>query len=452
MEVPLKRRRLSAPQVIAIGFAGLLVFGTLLLSLPISNQSGKPLSFIDSLFSAAAALCVTGLSAVQTGVQFTLFGQVVLLLLVQIGGLGFMTAATTVLLAMHKRISLRERLVLQEQLNAPRLQGVVKLVIRVLTFTLVFESIGALLLSLRFVPLYGVAKGIYYAVFHSVSAFCNAGITLFGAPGDLSFFRTDPLVSFTVMGLVGLGGLGFSVIGELCRREGTGRKPLSLHTRIVLIASGGLFLATFIYIFMAEYANPATLAPLTLPQKLMASAFSAVAPRTAGFYVFPPASFAADSLLLILVNMFIGGSPGSTAGGIKITTAAIIVMAALSHVRGREEVVVAKRRIPPAVVSKAFAVMVLSLGTVLAVTLLMGLFEGGRMNTDFPRYLFEATGAFATAGMSLNLTPTLGAASKLLLCAVMFAGRLGPLTLSIAISRRPKINDIQYPEERINVG
>ncbi len=439
---------LTPSQVLVLGFAAAILFGALLLSLPWAAVHGGGTNFLDALFTATSAVCVTGLVVVDTGTYWSAFGKAVILLLIQVGGLGFMTFATMVFIALGKRISLRERLIIQEQQNQLTLQGIVRLTKHIIQVTMVVEGIGAMLLSVRFVPQMGFAKGLAYGVFHSVSAFCNAGFDLIGDYRSLTPYVGDYLVSGVVTLLLVTGGLGFSVISEVIGIKKIRR--FSLHTKLVLVITAAMLGMGAVLVFVLEYSNPATLGPLSPGEKVLASVFHSATPRTAGFNTLPVEGLTNATRFLNMIFMFIGGSSGSTAGGIKITTAGILAMTVMSVIMGREDTEVFKRRIPKETVYRALAIVTISLIILVAATIVLTITE----NAGFMAVLFEAVSAFGTVGMSMGITPELSPVGKSIIIATMFAGRLGPLTVANALALKQKIkkSKLRYPEERILVG
>ena len=317
-------------QTVAISFAAVIFCGAILLTLPIASKSGQSLGFLTALFTSTSATCVTGLVVVDTYTSWTLFGQIVILALIQIGGLGFMIVATTFALALGQKISLKERMILAESINRDDLQGVVSLTRKILIGTFVIEGTGAALLSIRFIPKFGVAKGIYFGIFHSISAFCNAGFDIMGGYSgkfsNLGAFAEDPLVSIVIMSLIVIGGLGFAVLSDIISRRGSSPAKLRLHTKLVLVTTGALLLFGFLFFFFAEYNNPKTLGSLSCGGKILAAMFMSVTPRTAGFNTINLASMRVSSIFVTIFLMFVGASPGSTAGGIKTTTFATILL------------------------------------------------------------------------------------------------------------------------------
>ncbi|MGB9887263.1 MAG: TrkH family potassium uptake protein [Moorellales bacterium] len=436
-------RSLDPPQVLALGFAGLILVGSLLLSLPWATESGRPLAYLDALFTATSATAVTGLTVVHTRDTFSLFGELVILGLIQIGGLGLMTVATLVALTTGRRISLRQRVIIQEALGENRLGGIIRLTKAVLAFTALVEGAGALLLAWHWAPVLGWGAAMYYGLFHAVSAFCNAGFDLFTA--SLEAFRSDWLVNLVVSTLFVVGGLGFHVVTELASLGRWHR--LSLHTRMVLLTTLILIGVGTLGILSLELRNPATLAGLPWPEKVLASYFQAVTPRTAGFSTLPIGQMREPTLWLLIGLMFVGASPGSTGGGIKTTTFATLLATVVAILTGKEETTLLGRRLGTVTVFRAMAVTVISMGVVALSTLVL-LASG---DATLGEALFESTSAFGTVGLSQGITPDLSTASKLALIATMFVGRVGPLTLGFALMHRLHAR-IHLPEEKIMVG
>ncbi|MBA4492724.1 TrkH family potassium uptake protein [Paenactinomyces guangxiensis] len=443
-------KKLSPPQVLVIGFAATILAGAFLLSLPISTENGQPLPFIDALFTATSAVCLTGLVVVDTATTFSTFGEMVIMILFQVGGIGIMTFATFFALLVGKKIGIRERLILREAFNKIDMQGVVRLVLAVVIMTLVIEGVGFIILSLRFIPEWGWGKGLYYAMFHSVSAFNNAGFDLFGDYEKFSSlvrYVGDPVVNLTIGGLFTLGGLGFIVILELVEYRVT--KRLSLHTKLVLTMTGILIFVGMVVILAIEWRNPATLGNLPWYDKLLASFFHSLTPRSAGFNTLSLADMYPATLFFTLFLMFVGASPSSTGGGIKTTTLATILLAVWGMIRGRENVVTFRRRIPYNQVYKALTVTVASITVVLIVTMLLTITENPN---NILTAMFETVSAFGTCGLSMGLTSELSLEGKILITITMFAGRLGPLTIAMALARSLKQPPYRYPEERPLIG
>ena len=438
---------LDPPKVLVAGFALIIILGAFLLTLPIATTSGKGLLWLDALFTSTSATCVTGLVVVDTGTTFTMFGQLVILSLIQIGGLGFMTFATLFAFLLGKRISLKERLLLQEALNNLSVEGIVRLVKRILIFTIVIELIGAILLATRFAFDMPLPRAIYYGIFHSVSNFNNAGFDLMGEFRSLTGYVEDPLVTLVVCMLITLGGIGFIVMNEVYEYRQTRR--FSLHTKVVFFTSSLLVVLGTVLIFLFEFNNPKTLQPLSMSGKFLGSLFQAVTPRTAGANTLNIPDLTQPTLFLIIILMFIGASSGSTGGGIKTTTLATLLGAVWSQIKGKEDVVFFKRRIPYDTIYKALTVTLSGLLLVMTVTMLLTITEPGK---EFLMILFEATSAFATVGLSMGLTPELSPFGKILIILTMFAGRVGPLTIAFAVTLRRKPDPFKHPKGKIMIG
>jgi trk system potassium uptake protein TrkH len=443
--------RIKQTQAIVIGFAAIIVVGSILLNLPISSRDGHSIGFINALFTATSAVCVTGLVVVDTYTHWTLFGQAVILFLIQVGGLGFMTLATLFSLALGRRISFKERLLIAESLNQFSPQGMVKLIKDILLGTLLFEGLGAIILSIRFAGQFGLKIGIYKGIFHSISAFCNAGFDLMGVHGkfsSLSNYVEDPVVSLTIMMLVIIGGLGFAVWEDVYRTRNF--SELRLHTKLVLVITGILLVVGFISFLALEYSNAKTLQPLSFKGKILASMFQSVTPRTAGFNTISLPDLTNATKLITMLLMFIGGSPGSTAGGIKTTTAGVVLFSVISVLRGSSDVNMFRKRLEIAIIFKAMSIFVLSLTIIICTTVILSILG----DATLLEYLFESTSAFGTVGLSLGVTPTLSSVSKAALIITMFMGRVGVLTMGMAITLRMQKSELKlkYPEAKVLVG
>lgn len=446
-----RRPAMHAAMVVALGFLIIILTGAVLLTLPISARSGEPTDFLDALFTATSATCVTGLVTVGTATHWSGFGQVVILLLIQIGGLGFMSLASIASFLTHRTITLRERMVMSAGLNLTENAGIVRLTRRVLLGTLAFEGAGAVLLATRFVPRVGLWQGIKMGVFHSVSAFCNAGFDLIGTPDNpfasLTGYADDVLVNLTIMALIVIGGLGFFVWGDIWDKRRFRR--LRLHTKLVLITTALLLCAGFALTLLFEWHNPQTLGTMPVQEKLLAASFQSVTLRTAGFNTIDQAALTGPSQAVACLLMMIGGSPGSTAGGIKTVTAAVLVLSAISALRGRTTVSAFGRTIVSRSIMNAVTMMIVGGTLSLTGACVISYVEGA----PFGACLFEAVSAFATVGLSMGLTPTLNAISRLILILLMYLGRVGVLTLGVAVLMRhrepPKM---QYPDGDVMVG
>lgn len=448
--VPRLRRPMSASAVIAIGFAAIILAVTLLLMLPVSSASGEATGPLTALFTATSAVCVTGLIVVDTASHWSLFGRLVILLGIQIGGLGVTTVMALACMLTGRRIGLRQRTLLQESVASLHIGGVVRLVRRALIGTALIEGAGALLLSLRFVPMLGLARGIGYGVFHAVSAFCNAGFdlmgTLTGPYSSLEAFAGDPLVTLTVMALILLGGLGFFVWDDLLEARFRWRR-MQLHTRTVLLLSAALLVVPTALFFAFE--SKASMAGMNAGERLLASAFSAVTPRTAGFDTVPTAELSDASALLTLMLMLIGGNPGSTAGGAKTTTMLCVLLLAGSILRRESDVHLMGRRLGADLLRRACAIVVVYMTLASCATLAICALQPEIPLRDV---LIEVFSAVNTVGMTTGVTRQMGAASRLILIALMYAGRLGSLTFAVLIAHQPAPAPVRRPLGELIVG
>ncbi len=440
---------ISPIRILPLGYLAVTLVGTLLLMLPAASH-GTPLGFFDALFTATSASCVTGLIVVDTGTHFTFFGQAVLLLLIQLGGLGFMTAATLLFRAAKKRISLRGRMTLAEAYGEDRLQGIIALCMRAVTYTFTIEGAGALLLAFRFVPEFGL-KGIWLAVFHSVSAFCNAGFDLMGNYASLTGYVSDVLVNFTLMTLIILGGMGFAVITEILERRRF--KALSMHAKAVLCGSAILIFGGAALFLLFESANSATLGSLDTGDRLMASLFQSVTCRTAGFNTIAQDSLTDAGKLLSAILMLVGGSPAGTAGGVKVTTVAVLFLTGAACLRNLPDTEIFGRRLAPDTVRKALSVVLFATVILLCSTAAM-LHAEQLCGADysFIDILYEAASALGTAGLSVGVTAGATLFSKTLLCLMMYLGRAGIMTVALAIGGSSKESPVRYPEGNILIG
>lgn len=440
-----KKLKLNGVQILALGFLVLILIGGIILSLPISSQSGEPTNFLDAIFTSTSAVCVTGLITLNTSAHWSIFGQTVIITLIEIGGLGFMSFAVLISLILGKKITLRERLVMQEAMNTYSIQGLVKMVKYVLIFTVSVQFFGALLLSTQFVPEYGLSRGVFYSIFHSISAFCNAGFDLFGT--SLVGFSNNSVVILVVSTLIIIGGLGFTVLLEIYGFKGI--KKLSLHSKLVIITTGVLILGGAILMLIFEYSNPDTIGLMNIKDKILNSFFASVSPRTAGFNSIPTSDMTLASKFLTIILMLIGGSPGSTAGGLKTVTCGILVLTVISVIKGREDTEVFGRRFTKEIVYKAFTIVFIGLSLVIGVTMILSYTEAGASFIDL---LYESASALGTAGLTLGLTPNLSPIGKVLIMLMMYIGRVGPLTVMLALTRKRKKSGYKYPEGKILIG
>ncbi len=440
--------KLTPTQVLALGFATIILIGTLLLMLPVATKSGERTDFLTALFTATSATCVTGLVVVDTKTYWSVFGQIVIMLLIQIGGLGIMTMSTLFALILGRKITFKERLVMQEAFNTNSLGGIVKFAKYILMVSFLFESIGAIMLTLRFLPQMGLKKAVYYGLFHSISAFNNAGFDLMGNFESLTGYVSDWVVNLVVMGLIIFGGLGFYVLLDIYEHRHFNK--FTLHSKIVITITLLLIAIGTLLIFLFEYNNPKTLGPLDFPTKILAALFQAVTPRTAGFNTLSLSDMTVASKFLTIILMFIGASPAGTGGGIKTTTFAVILYTVLSVIQGEEETVLYKRTISRNIVYKAVAISFISVFIIFSVTMVLSITE----TSNFLTVLYETTSAFGTVGLSLGLTPELSTVGRIIIIFTMYAGRVGPLTLALALAKRQRKPKpiIKYAEEKIMVG
>jgi trk system potassium uptake protein len=452
----LSRIRMTPARVLFLGFAGIILFGGFLLWLPVSAAPGKSIAFIDALFTSTSAVCVTGLIVVDTPVDYSFFGQLVILLLIQAGGLGYMTLAATIFLLLRRRVSLRDRLVLQEALNVFSLEGIVRFVKRIVLITALVESVGALILTLRWMSEFPFERALWLGVFHSVSAFNNAGFSLFST--NLMQYVGDPTVVLVITSNIIIGGIGYLVISELYERWGTGKRGtyLSLHARMALALTAFLIIGGTLSLFVFEIHNPTTLQPMGSFTRLLASYFQAVTPRTAGFNTIDIGAMTQVAQLFLIVLMFIGASPGGTGGGIKTTTFGVLLGTLYAQIRGKTDVVILKRRLSPDTIAKAFNVAATAFLLVIVVTVTLGYLEP----ESLLRVTFETTSAFGTVGLSMTKPEMVTSISalfspwgKLLIILTMFAGRVGPITVGAALlSLGVSEPAFRYPEDRVMIG
>lgn len=444
VERPSATIRFDPPKVLALGFACLIFAGAALLRLPFASASGGQTDFLTALFTATSAVCVTGLVTVDTATHWSSWGQTIILGLIQVGGLSFMSLAVLVFLLMGKRVGLRERILLRESFSQVEVAGMVRLVRAILVYALAAEALGALLLTLRWLPEHGLHRAAWLGLFHAVSAFNNAGFDLMGGFRSMAAFAEDPIVVLSIGALFILGGIGFSVVLNVWERR---ERRFSTHTRLVLFVTGCLVGVGTVALVLFEWSNG--FAPLSGTGKLLGGFFMAATPRTAGFSTVDVEALRPATQFFILLLMFVGASPGSTGGGIKTSTLGLLAAAVWSLVKGREEVEVMKRRIPQEQVNKALAVALLSFMLVALVTLALSATETG----SFLAVLFEAVSAFGTVGLSMNLTPTLSRLGQALIIATMYIGRLGPLTLVVALTRHRAPRQLaRHAEDRVLLG
>ncbi|MGM0837817.1 MAG: TrkH family potassium uptake protein [Bacillota bacterium] len=433
--------KLSPPQLLILVFIVFVFIGSVLLMLPVSTT--EHISFIDALFTAMSAMTVTGLVVVDTASVYTVFGQIIIMALIQLGGIGIMTFAVLIFMMLGKKIGFQERLLLQQALNQTSVGGIILLVRRIVIFSLLIEGIAALLLSYRWVPEYGWGQGIYLSIFHSISAFNNAGFALWA--DGLTQYVGDPVINIVISFLFIIGGIGFTVLTDLWYTKEF--RKLSLHTKIMLFGTLGINLLAMLVIFSLEYFNPDTLANLTFMEKLWASYFQAVTTRTAGFNSIDIGAMESSSILFMILLMFIGAGSTSTGGGIKLTTFLIIMLAVITFIKGKQEIVLFRRSIHQKYVFKSLAITIISLLFVFLSLFILTITE----KMDFLLLLFEVVSAFGTVGLSMGITADLTLIGKAVIIFIMLLGKLGPLTLAYSLAK-PARAKIRYPNEDLLTG
>ena len=442
-----RRLHLNTAEILAIGFALVILIGAIVLNLPFASKSGESIGFVNALFTASSAVAVTGLVVVDTATHWSIFGQVVILILIQIGGIGFITMGTLFALILGRKINFRRRVIMKEAMNKITANGVVKLAKYILILTFFVEGVGAIVLSTRFIPLYGVGKGIWFSVFHSISAFCNAGFDLIGNFQSLTPFVSDPIITLTIAFLIIIGGLGFVVIFELLDKRSI--KKLSLHSKIALSMTGILLLLGYIIVMALEFNNPGTMGDLSVGGKFLSGFFHSVTPRTAGFNTLPMNELMMGTIVMTMLFMFVGAGSAGTAGGVKVTTVGVIIATIVSTLKGKKETESFNRSIPRGLVNKALAIITLALVWTIMVTFILSITE----EATFVEIMFEVVSAFGTVGLSLGITTQLSVVGKIVISITMFIGRIGPLTLFMALAQRHQMPDIiSYPDEEVMIG
>ena len=452
---PRKQKVFGTTRLVAIGFALVILIGALLLTLPISSATGQWTNFIDALFTSTTSVCVTGLVTVTTATHWSLFGHIIILLLIQLGGLGIICCGMAILMLIGRRMGLKERMLIKESYGLAENIDIR----RILKGTFIIEGIGAILLGIRFVPRYGVVKGAWYSVFHSVSAFCNAGLDIIGEK-SLSEYKADPLVSLTICGLIALGGLGFIVWWDIHRVLKNAMKEkryknmlfsrLTLHSKVAIAMTVVLIITGAVTFYIVESNNPATIGNESTGGKILMSLFQSITPRTAGYFTMAQEGMRDTSYITTVLLMLIGGSPMGTAGGFKTTTVAMIIACAVSVVKGKRETEMFKRRVAVENIRAGIAVITISsialLGSVIALTIMESF--------SVRAIVFEGVSAIATVGLGYGMTPYLSVGGKLILIGLMYIGRIGPITIAMAFgSRKNKVLDsTKLAEKKIIVG
>ena len=445
----LSHTHLSQTQFIAYGFFTVILAGSLLLMLPFASRDGQSAGFLNALFTATSATCVTGLVVADTWTQWTLFGQIVIICLIQIGGLGFITIGVGLSIVLRRKIGLKERGLLQESVNTLQIGGVVRLARKILIGTALFEGTGAVLLAFRFIPQYGILRGIYYGIFHSISAFCNAGFDLMGFQGQYCSFVNyydDWLVNLVIMSLIAIGGIGFIVWDDVSRNRLRVRKYM-LHTKIVLLTTGVLIFGGAFLFYLME--KEGVLKDMSAGGCILSSLFASVTARTAGFNTVDVAAMTDGSKFLTILLMFIGGSPGSTAGGIKTTTIVVMLLCLISNIRREKGLNAFGRRIEDDTIKQAAAIMMTNLVLVLGVSQAIMALQPELVMSDV---LFESFSAMGTVGMTTGITRALEPASRVLIILLMYSGRIGTLSFALAFTQQKRISPVKLPVGRITIG
>ncbi len=444
--------RLSPAAVLVLGFAAFIAVGTLLLTLPISRATGQWTSPLDALFTATSAVCVTGLIVQDTGTYWSLFGQVVILVLIQLGGLGFMTSSTLLLLLIGRRAGLRHRMIQREAIGGEGLGSALNLTRQIALFTLGVEAVGAVILTSRFWNDVGPVRAAWWGIFHAISAFNNAGFDLLGGFRSLIPYNREPVVLLTVSVLIILGGISFAVVADLHEnRHAIWKRQsprLALDTRLVLLTTAGLLVFGTLALLFTEWTNPATLGPMNFGDRVLNAFFHSVSARTAGFNAVNMGSLREDSLLIIVALMFIGGAATSTAGGIKVQTFSLLFFAIVSSIRGTHEVESFQRRVPTADLLRAISIALLAIFLIFVATV-------GLSQTEPLKVLplmFETVSAMGTVGLTTGITTDLSMGGRWIVILAMFIGRIGPLTLFLALAARERRPRYQWPEERVKLG
>ena len=434
----------SSARIILFGFIIMIFLGASILSLPVSSRSGDFTPFIDALFTATSASCVTGLIVYDTATHWSLFGKIIIIAMIQCGGLGVVTMITVFTQVAGKKIGLRDRATLQSALSAPQIGGIVKLTSFIFKGTIIIEMIGALLMFPSFMKDFGVTKGIYYSIFHSISAFCNAGFDLMGDVSkfsSLTKYQSDVMINISIMLLILIGGLGFLIWKDMINYK-FDMKRYSTQTKMVLVMSVVLVIFTSVLFFFTEFSS------LEIKTRILSSVFQAVTPRTAGFNTIDYTKFSDNGIAMTIILMLIGGGSGSTAGGIKMSTVFILVATMCSVLKQDKEVAVFKKRIEPDIIKNAVAVFVLDIVLFVAGSMIISGIEGFSLKET----MFECASAVATVGLTLGITPHLGTISKILLICMMYIGRVGGITLIFAAVNPKNNGNARYPKEQVAVG
>lgn len=433
---------LNPPQILIFVFLAFTLLGTMLLKMPLATTG--TITWTDALFTSTSAMTVTGLAVIDTGGSFTLFGEIVILCLIQVGGLGIMTFAVLIFMTLGRKIGFKERLLIQQALGQTSIAGIIKLAKQLFLFSITLETIAAVLLAIRWVPEMGWQKGVYAAIFHSISSFNNAGFSIW--PDNLSRYVADPVVNIVISLLFIIGGIGFTVIFDLWKKSEF--KKLTLHTKIMVVGTIVINVVAVLLVFGFEYDNPQTLGDLSWSGKIQAAYFQGVVPRTAGFNTVDIGGLNESTLFFMILLMFIGAGSGSTGGGIKLTTFLAMVFSVLSFLRNKEDIVIFNRSIDDRTVVKSLAITIISLFVIFVAIFILDITE---KDARFLAIVFEVVSAFGTSGLSMGLTSTLTMAGKFVIVLVMFVGKIGPLTLAFSLAK-PNKSKIRFPKEDILTG
>ncbi|MDA1476160.1 TrkH family potassium uptake protein [Bacillus changyiensis] len=433
--------QLNPSQLLVLVFLFFILLGTLLLKVPIATLEN--VSWVDALFTATSAMTVTGLTVVDTATDYTLFGQIIILFLIQVGGLGIMSFAVLIYIMLGKKIGLKERILIQQSLNQTSLGGVIKLIKNLFIYSFTIEMMAMMILAFKWVPEYGFRTGLFHSVFHSISAFNNAGFSLWR--DNLMRYESDPLVNIVITGLFIIGGLGFTVLSDLWHKRRF--KSLSLHSKLMIIGTVIINLLAMMIIFSLEYHNQKTIGSFSLNGKLWGSYFQAVTPRTAGFNTLDIGSLHDSTLTLMLLLMFVGAGSGSTGGGIKLTTFLVILLSVRSFLKGQSHISIARKTIKDKLIIRSLAISTISILFILLTVFMLNITEPER----FLKILFEVVSAFGTVGLSMGMTADLSTIGKVLIVFIMFLGKLGPLTLAFSLAK-PQQDNLRYSSEDILTG
>lgn len=439
-------KKLSHSQILAGGFFIIILIGAVILNMGFSSAKGQSIGFLDALFTSTSSVCVTGLIVADTGTYWSDFGKFVIMILIQIGGLGFMTIATLGVIISGEKLSYSKKLLIQDSLSSEKTSDIIKFCKKIILVSLFIELVGAICLSIAFVPEFGFVKGICYGIFHSVTAFCNAGFDIMGNFSSLTAYFNNPIVNISIMLLIILGGLGFSTIFDINRKRAF--KKFRLNTKIILITTAILIVIPTFLFFIFEMNNPKTLGSMNFGEKILASLFQVVSPRTAGYNTIELSQMYDSTKFLTIILMFIGGAPASTAGGLKTTTFALIIISVYCLFKQKSEIEIFGRTVPFKNLNKALVSLVIGFTLVITGTMIILSYS----DFDFLMVLYEVTSAYATVGLTLGITTKLNAICKITLIILMFMGRVGSLTVLYSFIKTDSKKKYKYPKEEINIG